>query len=164
MKLIAWSMRPISWVVRPHEGDDLPDRGLAVQMQPSAEREDCDQRDGRAGARQHGQQRPPVEYRELRGDQLVHGVPHFTGLGGQPHEALHQHDVTERIARPLGERGVVGLDTGLRRMGPAEHGPGQARDHEDQQHHQGAQPPVQEQRERQEHEQGNKRREVFAQK
>ena len=146
-----------------HEGDDLPDRGAVVQMQPGAEREDRDQRDGRAGARQHGQQRPPVEHRELRGDQLVHGVAQLAGLGGEPHEALHQHDVAERIARLLGERGVVGLDPGLGSMGVAEHGPGQARDHEDQQHDQGAQPPVQEQRERQQHEQGDEGREVLAQ-
>ena len=48
-------------------------------------------------------------------------------------------------------------------MGLAEHGPGQAGDRDDQQHHQGAEPPVQEQRERQQHEQRDEGREVLAQ-
>ena len=146
-----------------HEGDDLADRGAVVQMQPGAEREDRDQGDGRAGARQHREQRPPVEHRELHGDQLVHGGAQLARLGREPHEALHQHDVAERIARLLGKRGVVGLDPGLGSMRVAEHRPGQAGDHDDEQDEQGAEPPVQEQRQRQQHEQGDEGREVLAQ-
>jgi hypothetical protein len=146
-----------------HEGDDLADARAIVQVQPGAERENRDQRDGRARARQHDQQRPPIEHRELRRDHLVHGGMQLAGFGSEPDEALDQHDVAERIAGTLGDRGMIRLDPGLRRMRPLEHEPGQQGDHDDQEDQQSREPPVQEQGERQEHEQGDEGREALAQ-
>jgi hypothetical protein len=146
-----------------HEGDDLSDRGAVVQVQPGAEREDRDQRDRRARARQHGEQRPPIEHRELRGDQLVHGAAQVAGLRGAPAEALDQRDVAKRVACLLGERRMVAFDPGLRRVGVVEHQPAQHGDGQDQEDEQRPEPPVQEQGERQEDEQRHEGREVLAQ-
>jgi hypothetical protein len=146
-----------------HEGDDLADAGPPMQVQPSAEREDRDQRDGRGRPRENGNQRPPVQDRELRRDQLVHQGAQLARLGREPDEALDHDHVTERIADLLGERRVVGLDRALGAVRAAEHGQGQDSDGGDEDDQQRAKAPVQEQRERQEHEKRHKGRKVLPQ-
>jgi hypothetical protein len=100
---------------------------------------------------------------ELRRDQLVHQGAQLARLGREPDEALDHEHVAERIADLLGERRVVCLDGALRAVRAAEHDQSQESDRGYQHDQQRAKPPVQEQRERQEHEKRCKGRKVLAQ-
>ena len=64
-----------------HEAHDLADRRLALGVEPGAEHEDQDHGDGRGGARQHRQQRPPVQHRILRRQRLADDAVHLAGFG-----------------------------------------------------------------------------------
>ena len=145
-----------------HEAHDLADRRLAMDVEPGAEHEDQDHGDGRCGARQHREQRPPVQHRILRGERPADDAVQFARLGGQPHEALDEMDVAQRIAGPAGKLAVILLDLGLQAVGLADH-PGIGHREEDDQHdQQQAEPPVHQQAERQHDEQRHEGREVLA--
>jgi hypothetical protein len=100
---------------------------------------------------------------KLRREHLVHGGTHSANFARKLQETLDQNHVAERIARLLGERRVVALNPSLGGVGPGKDEPGQHGDRTDQDHEQRAKPPVQEQRDRQEHEQRDKRRKILAQ-
>ena len=53
------------------EGDDLADRGQAVDVEPDADDEDRQHGERGRGARQHGADRPPRQHRHLRAEQLA---------------------------------------------------------------------------------------------
>ena len=87
---------------------------------------------------------------------------HLAGFLPQPHEALDQVNVAQRIARPAGELAVAVLDLLLQAIGAAHHpgvGDGEEQDQHDQEQ---AEPPVHQQAERQHDEQGDEGREVLA--
>ena len=145
-----------------HEADDLADGRLVARVEPGAEHEDRDHRHRRGGARQHREQRPPVQHRILRRQRLADDAAHLAGLGAQPHEALDQMDVAQRVARPAGKLAVIFLDPRLQPVGLADDpgiGDGEEEDQHDQQR---AEPPVHEQAERQHDEQRHEGREVLA--
>ena len=61
---------------------------------------------------------------------------HLAGLGAQPHEALDQVDVAQRVAGAAGELAVILLDLRLQPVGLADHegvGDGEEEDQHDQQ-------------------------------
>ena len=103
-----------------HEADDLADRGLALEVQAGAEHDDGDDGDGAGGARQHVDQRPPVQHRELVVDHLADDVAEQPRLGCQPGEGLHHHDVGQRVLRGAGQLESGSVSTWpLRRLGLA---------------------------------------------
>ena len=70
-------MRPISMVAKPMKLTISPTVASPLRVEPGAEHEDRDHRDGRGGARQHRQQRPPVQHRELRRQRLADDAVHL---------------------------------------------------------------------------------------
>ena len=83
-------------------------------------------------------------------------------FGIDPHEALHQRDVAECVGSARGEIRVMLLDLALHAVGLAHHQRGQHREHHAQQEQQDRQPPVDVERQRQQHDQRDDRREMFA--
>src|SRR3546814_8152153 len=54
--------------------------------------------DGRGHAAEHRHQRPEIQHRILRLQQAFHHRGKLARLQRRPHEALHQHDIAERVA------------------------------------------------------------------
>jgi len=86
---------------KPHEGDDLAHRRFALQVEPGAHGENANDRDGRDRALKDTHHRPPVEHRELGGEQALDLLAHHAQLRRQSHKALHQHHVADGISRPF---------------------------------------------------------------
>ena len=145
-----------------HEAHDLADRRLAAGIEPRAQHEDQDDGDRRGGAGQDRQERPPVQHRELRLQGPADDAVHLAGFRGQPHEALDEVDVAQRVAGPARQLAVQVLDLLLQPVG-AVHDPdvGDGED-QDQDQQQEPQPPVHEHAERQHDEQRHKGRQVLA--
>ena len=96
-----------------HEHDDFADAGLAAQVEPDSEHENrkhC-QRGGRAGNdRRH---RPPRQDRDLCSEHFFAHLPHSRDFRLDAGEALHQSNVSKRIAGAFGHVRVVALDRAL---------------------------------------------------
>ena len=145
-----------------HEGDDLADRGEALQMQPGSQDDDGEDRDRGRGAGEHGQRRPPGEDRHLGAEQLVDHVLERRDLRLDAGEALHQGDVAERIGGAFSHLGIVLLDRPLHAFGPSEHQRHQHREHEAEHDEERREPPIEEQRERQQDDEGDETDEMIA--
>ena len=145
-----------------HEGDDLADRRLSAQMQPDAKQENRQNRQRRRGAAGDGDEGPPGENRHLRRDDVIDDAVQRMRLAFDARKALHHRDVAKRIGRMFGERRIVALDLALQifraSQDEARH---EIKDH-DKRHEQRAEPPIDEQRRRQEHEERNEGRAVLA--
>ena len=92
----------------------------------------------------------------------LHDAVHLAGFVRQPHEALDEVDVAQRVAGAAGQLAAQVLDLLLKAIGAAHHedvGGCEEQDQDDQQH---AQPPVHQQAERQHDEQGDEGGEVLA--
>ena len=83
-------------------------------------------------------------------------------LGLDAGEALHQRDIAQRVRGALGERREVALDLALQLLGLVDHQRGQRREDDAEDDQQRGEPPVDEQRERQQHEQRDERGEMLA--
>ena len=103
-----------------------------------------------------------AQYRHLHGEQLVGDEAQALNLGIDPHEALHQRDVAERVGGARGEIAVMRLDLALHAVGLAHHQRGQHREHHAQHEQQDRQPPVDVERQRQQHHQRQDRGKMLA--
>ena len=92
-----------------HEGDDLADRGQAELEQPGAEQDDRQHGERGRGAGQHRHHRPPRQHRKLRRQQRSLTDSQRGHFGLDAGEALHQRDVAERIGGAFGEVGMICL-------------------------------------------------------
>ncbi len=145
-----------------HEGDDLADAGLALEVEPGAEGEDGDDGDGRGRAVEHAHRGPPVEYRKLG---LEHLVDHLAQLFEFRHladEALHQHHVADGVARLFGQFGVLRLHLALGRVGAVGDKGGDRGGHGGEHDEHQGQFPVEEQGQGQQDQQGDKGGQVAA--
>ena len=136
-----------------HEHHDLTDRRLSLCVQVDADGEDREHSDGGGGAGDDGDQRPPAQYRHLRGEQLVGDEAQALNFGIDPHEALHQRDIAERVGGARRQIAVLRLDLALHAVGLAHHQRGQHGEHHAQHEQQDRQPPVDVKRQRQQHHQ-----------
>ena len=64
--------------------------------------EDRENGDGGGRAGHHRDQRPPRQHRQLRRQQFVGDAAQALYLGFDPHKALHQSDIAERVGRAGG--------------------------------------------------------------
>ena len=145
-----------------HEHHDLADRGLSPAVQVDADGEDREHGDGGGGAGDDGDQRPPAQYRHLYGEQLVGDEAQTLNFGIDPHEALHQRDVAERVGGARREIAVMRLDLALHAVGLAHHHRRQHGEHYAQREQDDRQPPVDVERERQQHHQRQDRGKMLA--
>ena len=109
-----------------------------------------------------GDQRPPRQHRHLHRQQLVGDEAQPLHLGVDAHEALHQRDIAERVGGARREVAVMRLDLALHAVGLAHHQRGQHREHHAQHEQQDRQPPVDVERQRQQHHQRHDRGEMLA--
>ena len=145
-----------------HEGDDFADRHEVADMEPSTYEENRQNRDRGRRAGRHRNDRPPGQNRNLRRQQLPRDVLDFPYLRIDTRETLHQGDVTERIRRPLGKIAMKALDTELLHLGLAQRIGRDRRENDHQPDEEKPEPPVQEHRDRQHHEDRDEGREVIA--
>ncbi len=145
-----------------HEHHDLADRGLPLSVQVDADGEDRQHRDGGGGAGDDGDQRPPAKHRHLSGEQLVGDEAQALNFRIDPHEALHQCDIAERVGGARRKVAVLRLDLALHAVGLAHHERGQHREHHAQHEQEDRQPPVDVERERQQHDQRQDRGKMLA--
>ena len=131
-------------------------------MQRHAQKKNAEQGQRGGGARRHGGHRPPRQHRHLRAQQVRRHLAQRGRLRLDAGEALDHRDIAQRVGGAFGEVRVIALDLALQPVGAAQD---ENRQHAEQQHHQdqqGRQPPVDEQRQRQQNEQGDEGRAVLA--
>ena len=145
-----------------HEGDDLADRGEAADIQPRADRDDRQDRERGRRLGEHRGDRPPRQNRDLRRQQLVDEVLQVGHFGVDAGKTLHQGDVAQGVRRALGDVGVAALDRALQLFGLGDGERGEEREHDAEGDQQQRQPPVEIERQRQKHDQGDVSREVIA--
>ena len=145
-----------------HEGDDLTDGGLPAQVQPGAQKEDGDDGDRRRGVGEHAHHGPEIEHRILGDEDAAHRVRERAGFGRQPHVAVDERYVAERIAGARRQARVVFLHLPLRLLGARDDEHREYRENGDQADQQHTQAPIQGKRQRQQDEDGDERGEVLA--
>ena len=97
------------------EGDDVADAQLAVRDEIGADQQHGHHRDGRGEAVQRAGQRPPVEHRVLRLDQVAREFAQRSRLLADAVVALQHGDVADAVADMREDAVVVALDRGLAR-------------------------------------------------
>ena len=134
-----------------HEADDFADAGHAVHVQPGADDNDRDHRQGAGRTCHDVDQRPPVQHGKLVPDDLVGDVAEQPRLRRKPGKGLHHHDVGQGILGSAGQRGVQALYPALRGFGLLHNDCGEHQEHADQHEQHKPKAPVQQQRHRQQH-------------
>ena len=132
-----------------HEGDHLADARLAVHMQQRADHDDRKNGQSGGGPRQHCGNGPPRQDGHLRRKQASDHGAQFGYLLIEPREALYQGNVAQSVGGAFREVRIVTLDGTLECVGFA-HDQGREQSEDNAEHNQQrCQPPVDEQRDRQ---------------
>ena len=161
-KPTACSRRAISMVAKLMKATISPIVARPRKCSQIAKQENRQNRQRRRGAAGDGDEGPPGENGHLRRDDVIDDAVQRMRLAFDARKALHHRDVAKRIRRMFGERRIVALDLTLQifraSQDEARH---EIKDH-DKRHEQRAEPPIDEQRRRQQHEERNEGRAVLA--